>query len=78
MLDPFGRSNARRQERSLIGWYVGVVDEVGQRVDTSYYEQAVKILECADGIRGFEDVKARNAQRVCGEVAGLLAEMRAT
>ncbi len=73
--DPFAYTQARRQERELIGWYRRTVEEVLERVDEEVYGLAGQICAAPDRIRGYEEIKARNAEMVRKEVEGLLTKL---
>jgi len=75
VLDPFGYTPARKLERELIVWYRQLVQQVLQRVDEDGYGAATQILEAPDRIRGYEDVKEKNAIQVRREVEGMLARL---
>ena len=72
-LDPFGWLAARREERELVGWYLGVVDALLEQLDAETVEIAAQIADAPRAIRGYEDVKRRNAAVTKGWVADQLA-----
>jgi indolepyruvate ferredoxin oxidoreductase len=61
-LDPFGRTEVRRLERELIGWYEGLLDEIARELTPGTYRLAVQLASAPDRIRGYEQIKQRNAQ----------------
>ena len=63
-LDVFGRQESRREERALVTWYLDLVTEAVGHLRPSTLEVAVAMAELPDGIRGYEDVKRRNVERV--------------
>ena len=79
--DPFGRSECRRLERELIGWYRGAVEEVSSALwelgSAELYESAVEVASAPDRIRGYEHVKVESAAKVRSEVAELVRKVRA-
>jgi indolepyruvate ferredoxin oxidoreductase len=75
-LDPFGRHPCRKLERALIDWYRWLAGEVLMLVDARSYGLAVRVLDLPDRIRGYEQVKIRNAAQVQQEAAELLAQLR--
>ena len=73
--DPFGFSSCRRLEKALIEWYLSLVEEVLGGIKGENYALAVKILESAEGIRGFEHVKEKSAAKIQGDVQILLDQL---
>ncbi|MBV8601071.1 MAG: indolepyruvate ferredoxin oxidoreductase family protein, partial [Candidatus Eremiobacteraeota bacterium] len=63
-LDPFGYAQVRRVERSLIGWYLALIDTVLANVNAENLETAVALLELPDEIRGYESIKLANVAAV--------------
>jgi len=76
-LDPFGRSAARRLERELLDWYRLLLEHVVNHVTEGNYDTVLDILRAPDRIRGYEQIKLKNAVRTRAEVAGLLDRLRA-
>ena len=74
--DLFGRTEARRLERELIGWYCGLIEEVLPTLTEERYGLAVEIAELPDGIRGYEQVKEASAMQAKQRAVRLLAELR--
>ena len=72
-LDPFGWLAARREERELVGWYLGVVDALLEQLDADTVETAAQIADAPQAIRGYEDVKRRAAAAAKVWVADQLA-----
>ena len=72
-LDPFGWLAARREERELVGWYLGVVDALLEQLDADTVEIAARIADAPRAIRGYEDVKRRAAAEAKDWVADQLA-----
>ena len=70
-LDPFGYARVRRLERALIGEYRGLVEKALAGLSRETYESAVKLAALPDLIRGYEEVKLRNAERFRSEVRAL-------
>lgn len=73
-LDPFGYSEMRRLERELIGEYRAIIEAGLTKLDASTYDQAVKVAQLPDMIRGYEDLKFKNVERFRKAVAELQAE----
>lgn len=61
-LDPFGRSEVRRLERDLIGWYEGLLEEIVGDLAPANHQLAVQLASVPDRIRGYEQIKVRNAR----------------
>jgi indolepyruvate ferredoxin oxidoreductase len=59
-LDPFGRAEVRRVERELIGEFEAMIDDTLRRLTPDNHATAVELLELADVIRGYEEIKLRN------------------
>ncbi|WP_323022187.1 indolepyruvate ferredoxin oxidoreductase family protein [Pararhodobacter sp.] len=68
-LDFFGRTEERRMERALIGWYEGLIAEAAQGDKA----RGLALLKAARGIRGYGPVKEAAVARVKAEVEGLTA-----
>ncbi|MBV9151667.1 MAG: indolepyruvate ferredoxin oxidoreductase family protein [Alphaproteobacteria bacterium] len=60
--DPFGRTEVRRLERELVGWYDGLVDEILRELTPATHEVAVRLAATPDRIRGYEAIKVRSAR----------------
>jgi len=60
-LDPFGRTEVRRLERELVGWYEDLVDEILGTLTPATYQVAVQLAGAPDRIRGYEQLKVRSA-----------------
>jgi indolepyruvate ferredoxin oxidoreductase len=67
--DPFGRTEERKIERELIDDYRGLLHTVGAALTPERHQDAVELLELADQIRGFDDVKLANVARYRAELA---------
>jgi indolepyruvate ferredoxin oxidoreductase len=59
-LDPFGRTEERREERALIEAYQRTIEGLLGRLDRDNLAVAVKIASIPEEIRGYGHVKARN------------------
>ena len=73
--DPFGRTRVRREERALVRWYEGVLDQVMDTLTVDNHEMAIEIAGAPDAIRGYEGIKLRNAARVRERVSELLPRL---
>ncbi|SDY34419.1 indolepyruvate ferredoxin oxidoreductase [Modestobacter sp. DSM 44400] len=60
-VDPFRRQQSRREERELIAWYRDLLTEALSALRPATFDTAVAIAELPDIIRGYEEVKRRNA-----------------
>lgn len=77
-LDPFGRTEERKIERELIVEYGRVLDEIAGSVTSDRLLQAVELVDLADKIRGFDEIKLANVERYRGELAARLGEWRSS
>jgi len=71
--DVFGWTEARRQERALIGWYRDQMRSLLAGLNPGDLDLAVEIARMPDQIRGYEEVKARSIEAVQRVVAEKLA-----
>ncbi len=67
-LDPFGRANVRRTERTLVTEYIDLVDEASKLLATDP-AKAVELVGLIDQVRGYEGVKMANIDRYRAELA---------
>jgi indolepyruvate ferredoxin oxidoreductase len=63
-IDPFGRTDERKQERALIGRYRDTVRELLGGLNPQNLALAVQIASLPERIRGYGHVKARNLAEV--------------
>lgn len=75
-LDVFGATACRRLERELIDWYGGCVKRVLQVLGSHNRDEILQLLRAVDGIRGYEQVKIDNAERVVTQVDDGLARLQ--
>jgi len=73
--DPFGKTEERRAERELIGWYEGLIERCARDVSADTARAWRDILATPDAIRGFGPVKAANEARVRADVDARLAAL---
>lgn len=59
--NPFGFGAVRRLERELIREYLDLLEEIGAALSEDNYEIAVRLADLPDMVRGYEEVKMRNA-----------------
>ena len=67
--DPFGRTEERRIERELIGEYRELLEFLDAGLTADNYDEAARIADLADQIRGFDEIKLANVARYRAEVA---------
>lgn len=70
-LDPFGRTELRRLERSLREEYRALVLQLADGLGADSYATAVAVAEAADLVRGYEGVKLANVERFRARLAEL-------
>jgi indolepyruvate ferredoxin oxidoreductase len=73
-LDPFGRTEVRREERALLAEYRDVITRLAEGLTADNHARAVEIAGLPDMIRGYEDVKLGNVRDYRARLAELLAE----
>ncbi|HSR26607.1 MAG TPA: DUF6537 domain-containing protein, partial [Candidatus Eisenbacteria bacterium] len=76
-LDPFGRTEVRRLERELVGWYEALLGEILRELSPGTHALAVQLAGAPDRIRGYEGVKLRSARAAREWVERRRAELRA-
>ena len=64
VFDPFGRTEERRMERELIGWFEGVMSDCAEAAGSCEPGLCVGLLSAPMEIRGFGPVKAEAAAKV--------------
>ena len=72
-LDPFGRAHVRRLERALISEYEQTVEALLAGLTFETLDEAVRIADLADQVRGYEDLKVRRAADYRAETGEALA-----
>jgi indolepyruvate ferredoxin oxidoreductase len=60
-LDPFGHTKMRRLERKLCAHYEAMIRHLIQTLSFDSYETTLAAASAADLVRGYEEVKLRNA-----------------
>ncbi len=63
-LDIFNYSAHRRLERSLVDWYRNLINQTIDRLTDENLAQALEIAALPDQIRGYEQIKEANIERV--------------
>ena len=77
VLDPFGYSAERREERRLIGEYLATVEELLAGLNRDNLALAVEIASVPEQIRGFGHVKEAHIAKAKAKREQLLAAWRA-
>ncbi len=62
--DAFGYARSRREERELIAWYRGLMEEVLGLATEHTMSSALELAALPDQIRGYEDVKRESIRKV--------------
>jgi len=75
-LDIFGLSAHRRLERSLIGWYRELIENVIANLTPENLAQALEIAALPDQIRGYEQIKEQSIAKVKQAAAEKLAVLK--
>jgi indolepyruvate ferredoxin oxidoreductase len=76
-LDLFGRTELRRLERALIGEYRTLVARALDRLSPSTAAVVMQIVQLPDMVRGYEEIKLANVERMRERAAELLAQLDA-
>lgn len=76
ILDPFGYTRERRQERQLIHDYASLVAELCENLDHDNYQLAVELATIPEHIRGYGHVKDRHLEKAKQREAELLERFR--
>lgn len=63
-LDPFGKTQERRQERALVREYLAMLDEFTHSLTPERLDIAIELASLPADIRGFGHVKERNLRKV--------------
>jgi indolepyruvate ferredoxin oxidoreductase len=71
-LDPFGRTEVRREERALLAEYRDVITRLAEDLTAGNHSLAVEIAGLPDLVRGYEDVKLGNVRAYRARLAELL------
>ena len=75
-LDPFGRTEERRQERALIVQFEKLIDEMLNLLTPENHDTAVELAKVPMNIRGYGPVKEANIEKANAQQAELLARLR--
>jgi indolepyruvate ferredoxin oxidoreductase len=63
-LDPFGRAQVRRVERELVGEYRALVERALESLDAGKAELVAEVAELPELVRGYEEIKLANVERM--------------
>ncbi|MCZ6569176.1 MAG: indolepyruvate ferredoxin oxidoreductase family protein [Deltaproteobacteria bacterium] len=74
-LDPFGRTQVRREEWALIDWYARVLARLANLTRPEHLPPAIEIAAAAENIRGYENIKLERAEKVRAFVQTKLAAL---
>jgi indolepyruvate ferredoxin oxidoreductase len=74
-LDVFGYAHLRREERRLIGWYRGLVEQALERLTPETESTVLEIARLPDAIRGYEEIKLRSIASAEQRASALLSEL---
>jgi len=74
-LDPFGHTEVRRLERALIDEYQTLVRRAVASLRPTTAAQVLALIELPDMVRGYEQIKLANVERMRARAAELLAEL---
>jgi indolepyruvate ferredoxin oxidoreductase len=70
-LDPFGRAHVRKVERELLRHYRVTLHALVSGLSAENYDRAVSFAVLPDMVRGYEDIKLRNAERYAAAIVAL-------
>ncbi|WXL24671.1 indolepyruvate ferredoxin oxidoreductase family protein [Ectopseudomonas mendocina] len=76
MLDPFGYSEERKQERELIAEYENNLSFILRHLKADNYGAAVELASLPEQVRGYGHVKQRSVEKARGQAAELKASMQ--
>ncbi|MGI4847154.1 MAG: indolepyruvate ferredoxin oxidoreductase family protein [Janthinobacterium lividum] len=76
LLDPFGKTAERRQERELVSAYLTLVDELCATLNADNFALALELAKLPEQIRGYGHVKQRNMDLAAQRRADLLDQYR--
>jgi indolepyruvate ferredoxin oxidoreductase len=75
--DPFGHTRVRRLERALIGEYREIVRNAVDGLRPSTAATVMQIVELTDMVRGYEQIKLANAERMRARARELAEQLQA-
>ncbi len=74
-LDPFGRMEMRRIERSLIDEYGVALDQILSTLTVDNHSAAIALAQLPDVVRGYEDLKLRRVEEFRQALAAALGAL---
>jgi indolepyruvate ferredoxin oxidoreductase len=77
-LDVFGYARVRRVERRLVEEYPAIVARALDRLDASTAGLVAEVAELPDVVRGYEEIKLANVERMHARADALLARLEET
>ena len=77
VLDPFGSTAERREERALVADYERLVDEMVERLAAANHAEALELARIPEQIRGYGHVKQRHLATARARQAEAMARWRA-
>jgi indolepyruvate ferredoxin oxidoreductase len=77
-LDPFGHAGVRRTERALVGEYRALVARAVERLDADSVGLVAEIAELPDLVRGYEQIKLDNIERMRRRAGELSARLESS
>ncbi len=75
VVDPFGMSRARREERRAVEWYKAQLDSALERLSPESYELVNELARLPDLIRGYEQIRLDAIGRARRRSAEILARL---
>ncbi|MBC7953866.1 MAG: indolepyruvate ferredoxin oxidoreductase family protein [Rhodospirillaceae bacterium] len=76
LLDPFGHTTERREERALIAEYRAMVKEITATLTIANHAQAVELARLPLSVRGYGAIKAKTADAMRAETAQRISDYR--
>ncbi|TAK48153.1 MAG: indolepyruvate ferredoxin oxidoreductase family protein [Xanthobacteraceae bacterium] len=75
ILDPFMANPVRREERSLVAWYISLVETCARDLASADKHVVAELLNLPDEIRGYESIKMEGAATARAKAIDLLARL---
>src|SRR5690606_17652522 len=72
-LDPMAWTRDRREDRAVLAEFCAVLARILERLDASTHEEACRLIELADQIKGYGPVRQAGAAQVRPQWAAFLA-----
>jgi indolepyruvate ferredoxin oxidoreductase len=74
--DPFGYLKVRREERALLSWYLGLLDELLPQLNVDNANVTLELFCLPADIRGYENVKSKSIEEAKGKEGRLRGELK--